>query len=129
MNAHKHSEPKPQILNPEQRDLWLRHGTVYRKAWPKKNAAKTHISNSIPTLWRNPKDCNAAPGMRSLAWALPIIPLKYIEYGVYGDLVILYPQPYSIYLRGTTDSSQKMRLSGTLPRAASAIRGRSSLAG
>ena len=24
-----------------------------------------------------------------------------MEYGVYGDLVIIYPEPYSIYLRGT----------------------------
>ena len=24
-----------------------------------------------------------------------------IEYGVYGDLMIIYPQPYSIYLRWT----------------------------
>ena len=24
-----------------------------------------------------------------------------IEYGVYGDLIIIYPQPHSIYLRGT----------------------------
>ena len=24
-----------------------------------------------------------------------------IEYGVYGDLIIIYPKPYSIYLRGT----------------------------
>ena len=30
-----------------------------------------------------------------------IIPLKLIEYGVYGDLIIMYPKPYSIYLRGT----------------------------
>ena len=29
-------------------------------------------------------------------------PLEYIEYGVYGDLIIISPQPYSIYLRGTT---------------------------
>ena len=28
-------------------------------------------------------------------------PLKYIEYGVYGDPIITYPKPYSIYLRGT----------------------------
>ena len=28
-------------------------------------------------------------------------PLKQIEYGVYGDLIILYPRPYSIHLRGT----------------------------
>ena len=26
----------------------------------------------------------------------PIVPLKQIEYGVYGDLVIMYPKPYSI---------------------------------
>ena len=24
-----------------------------------------------------------------------------IEHGVYGDLYIIYPKPYSIYLRGT----------------------------
>ena len=30
-----------------------------------------------------------------------IVPLKQIEYGVYGDLIIRYPKPYSIYLRGT----------------------------
>ena len=29
-----------------------------------------------------------------------IVPLKYIELGVYGDLIITYPKPYSIYLRG-----------------------------
>ena len=27
-----------------------------------------------------------------------IVPLKYIEYGVYGDLIIIYPKPYSMYL-------------------------------
>ena len=30
-----------------------------------------------------------------------IFPLKKIEYGVYGELIIIYPKPYSIYLRGT----------------------------
>ena len=30
-----------------------------------------------------------------------IVPLKYVEYGVDGDLVIIYPEPYFIYLRGT----------------------------
>ena len=30
-----------------------------------------------------------------------IVPLGLIEYGVYGDLIIIYPKPYSIYLRGT----------------------------
>ena len=28
-----------------------------------------------------------------------IFPLKWIEYGVDGDLITLYPKPYSIYLR------------------------------
>ena len=30
-----------------------------------------------------------------------IVPLKSIEYGAYGDLIIIYPKPCSIYLRGT----------------------------
>ena len=32
-----------------------------------------------------------------------IVPLKWMEYGIYGDLIIIYPKPYSIYLRGTID--------------------------
>ena len=27
--------------------------------------------------------------------------LKQVKYGVYGDLILIYPKPYSIYLRGT----------------------------
>ena len=30
-----------------------------------------------------------------------IILLKEIEYGVHGDLITIYPKPYSIYLRAT----------------------------
>ena len=30
-----------------------------------------------------------------------IVPLKWIDYGVYADLILIYPKPYSIYLRGT----------------------------
>ena len=30
-----------------------------------------------------------------------MVPLEQIEYGVYGDLIIISPRPYSIYLRGT----------------------------
>ena len=30
-----------------------------------------------------------------------IVPLKQIDYGVYGDLITIYPKPYSIYFRGT----------------------------
>ena len=56
------------------------------------------------------RDClsrhHSVPSIATAAvlWAwLPafISPLKYIEYGVYGDLVIIYTKPYSIYLRGT----------------------------
>ena len=37
-------------------------------------------------------------------WGCPLkvkSPLKEIEYGVNGDLIIMYPKPYSIYFRGT----------------------------
>ena len=27
-----------------------------------------------------------------------IVPLQWIEYGVYGDLIIIYPKPDSIYI-------------------------------
>ena len=37
----------------------------------------------------------------SLAGRRVIVPPKYIDYGVYGDLTIIHPKPYSIYLRGT----------------------------
>ena len=30
---------------------------------------------------------------------VPIVPLKSIEYGAYGDLSRIYPKQYSIYLR------------------------------
>ena len=30
-----------------------------------------------------------------------IVLLHQIEYGVYGDLIIIYPKPSSIHLRGT----------------------------
>ena len=30
-----------------------------------------------------------------------IVHLKYIEYGAYVDLIIVYPKPCSIYLRGS----------------------------
>ena len=36
-----------------------------------------------------------------------IVPLKWIEYGLYGDLIIRYPEPYSIYLRGTIAAKQE----------------------
>ena len=33
----------------------------------------------------------------SRAYSLPQVD---IEYGVYGDLIIIFPKPYSVYLRG-----------------------------
>ena len=30
-----------------------------------------------------------------------IVPVRWIEYGVHGDLIGIYPRLYSIYLRGT----------------------------
>ena len=45
----------------------------------------------------------APQGIRSLS---PLVPLKEIEYGVYGDLTIIYPKPYSIYLRGSINLKQ-----------------------
>ena len=35
------------------------------------------------------------------SYQVGIDPLKYLEYRVYGDLIIVYPKPYPIYLRGT----------------------------
>ena len=44
-----------------------------------------------------------APGVMVVAIVglkTPLDPLSYIEYGVYGDLSIIYPKSDSIYLRG-----------------------------
>ena len=43
------------------------------------------------------------PFSEVLPWASGFrvtVPLKQIEYGVYGDLIIICPKPYSIYLPG-----------------------------
>ena len=38
-----------------------------------------------------------------------MVPLnKEIEYGVYGDLITIYPKPYSIYSRGTISVAEAM---------------------
>ena len=65
---------------------------------------------------QRPQDAEAGIGFRVLGFGLGvyccecsafrvrgsgfIVPLKYIEYGVFGDLIIRYARPYSIYLRG-----------------------------
>ena len=42
-------------------------------------------------------------GMMEKNMEIIILSQKGIEYGVYGNLIIRYPKPYSIYLRGTID--------------------------
>ena len=42
-----------------------------------------------------------------------IIPLKWIEYGVYGVPIIICPKPYLIYLRGTI-TLNRMSVSGAV---------------
>ena len=37
----------------------------------------------------------------SLSQCASIAPLKYIEYRIYGDLIMICPEPCSIYLRET----------------------------
>ena len=39
--------------------------------------------------------------MQGLGLWSPLSNLKQIEYGVYADLIIRFPKPYSMYLRGT----------------------------
>ena len=34
-------------------------------------------------------------------WKLLEWVFKGIEYGVYGDLILMHPMPYSMYVRGT----------------------------
>ena len=40
-------------------------------------------------------------GIPVLTTGLGLVPLRLIEYGVYGDLTITDPEPCSIYVRGT----------------------------
>ena len=37
-----------------------------------------------------------------------MVPLKWIEYGVCGDLIVMYPKPYSIYLRGSINPNPQL---------------------
>ena len=46
------------------------------------------------------------PCSRSCGFSV-IVPLKEIEYGVYGDPMLMYPKPYSIYLRGPIGFTSK----------------------
>ena len=43
----------------------------------------------------------AVYGEKAVSGLQCIVPLKWIECGVYGDLSTIYPKPYSIYLRWT----------------------------
>ena len=51
-------------------------------------------------------DCYDFPFSTSAVWASKTVKLLQlqgptVEYGAYGDLIMIYPKPYSIYLRGT----------------------------
>ena len=41
-------------------------------------------------------------------------PFKQIEYGVYGDFILIYPKPYSIYFRGTINPNRSLLKKKTL---------------
>ena len=61
------------------------------------------VSNSAAPaagLW-----AQAAELLEDGAVCRAIVPLKQTEYGVYGDLIIIYPgpKPYSIYLKGDSN--------------------------
>ena len=46
---------------------------------------------------------SCSQGLKKTSGSLGFMaPLKEIEYGVYRDLIIISPKPYSICLRGTT---------------------------
>ena len=67
--------------------------------WPQiLSATPHHLDLSLPTSLlkaQNPQSLFVPtnPYFQS--------PFKWIEYGVYADLILMYPKPYSIYLRGT----------------------------
>ena len=42
--------------------------------------------------------CVLARGWPDILMVETIVPLKWIEYGAYVDLIIVHPKPYSIYL-------------------------------
>ena len=41
-------------------------------------------------------------------------PFKQIEYGVYGDFIMIYLKPYSIYFRGTINPNRSTLKKKTL---------------
>ena len=45
----------------------------------------------------------------------PAVPLNKTEYGVYGHLVIIYPKPYSIYLRGPVSLKTRSLTAEAIP--------------
>ena len=44
---------------------------------------------------------NTSWWLRRLTLLEDIAPLRWIEYGVSGNLIIIYPKPYSMHSRGT----------------------------
>ena len=61
--------------------------------------APLHSTLRLPPVL--PHECRAVDRV--------IVPLKWIEYGVYGDLIRIYPKPYSIYLKGPLPKVPQIR--------------------
>ena len=50
----------------------------------------------------------AVPRASVTCTAESLVPLKWIEYGIYRYLIIIWPKPYSIFLRGTIGSGYRV---------------------
>ena len=60
----------------------------------------------ISLEWYKVKNLQRLPKLSALGF---IVPLKSTKYEVYGDLITVYPKPYSIYLRWTIGLSPTLR--------------------
>ena len=68
---------------------------------PATQASCPHRTQTL-RLEKAADDEDARQGTGSRAQGLGFIaPLKWIDYGVYGDLIMIYPKSCSTYLRGT----------------------------
>ena len=56
------------------------------------------LSLGSPWIWQFLTITN--PDSISVFRNVPVVPLKWIEYGVYGDLILRCPKPCSMYFKG-----------------------------
>ena len=80
--------------------IYLR-GTLNPKPRLHEQEEAEELGPEVPSL--QAEACLGGVWRSDLVTLWGIVPLKYIEYGVYGDLVIIYPKPYSIDLPGNID--------------------------